>query len=144
MISNNVAFWQMLTQTSLKQRNSKWCSVSSLTLIEYSSDLQRLWSDSGYAQADLRFCWPHIQHCWKSHFVAHLCCMYICLMFIMLWGLFIVAFRSPAGKGLTYWLSFVMLNCVLVTFPCVSWVRCGFDCNVSWSVPCFLLCSLLL
>ena len=25
---------------------------------------------------------------------------------------------SPAGKGLTTWLSFVMLNCVFVTFPC--------------------------
>ena len=25
---------------------------------------------------------------------------------------------SPAGKGLTSWLSFVMLNCVIVTFPC--------------------------
>ena len=28
------------------------------------------------------------------------------------------ALWSPAGKGLTTWLSFVMLNCVFVTFPC--------------------------
>ena len=25
---------------------------------------------------------------------------------------------SPAGKELTSWLSFVMFNCVFVTFPC--------------------------
>ena len=29
------------------------------------------------------------------------------------------------GKGLTSWLSFVMSNCDVVTFPLVSWVRCG-------------------
>ena len=29
-------------QTPLRLRNSKWCSFSSLTVIEYSSDLQRL------------------------------------------------------------------------------------------------------
>ena len=36
----------------------------------------------------------------------------------MLWGLFIAALRSSAGKGLTSRLSFVMLNCVFVTFLC--------------------------
>ena len=39
--------------------------------------------------------------------------------------LFIDALWSPAGKGLTSWLSFVMSNCKLVTFPLVSWVSCG-------------------
>ena len=34
----------------------------------------------------------------------------------MLSRLFIAALWSPAGKGLTSWLSFVMLNCVFVTF----------------------------
>ena len=24
------------------------------------------------AQADLRLCWSHIPHCWKSHVVAHI------------------------------------------------------------------------
>ena len=28
-------------------------------------------------------------------------------------------------KGLTSWLSFVVSNCEFVTFPLVSWVRCG-------------------
>ena len=32
---------------------------------------------------------------------------------------------SPAGKGLTFWLSFVVSNCKFVTFPLVSWVICG-------------------
>ena len=32
---------------------------------------------------------------------------------------------SPAGKGLTSWLSFVMSNSEFVTFPLISWVRCG-------------------
>ena len=29
----------------------------------------------------------------------------------------ITALWSPVGNGLTSWLSFVMLNCVFVTFP---------------------------
>ena len=39
--------------------------------------------------------------------------------------LFICALWSPAGKGLTSWLSFVVSNCEFVTFSLVSWVRCG-------------------
>ena len=39
--------------------------------------------------------------------------------------LFIDALWSPAEKGLTSWLSIVMSNCEVVTFPLVSWVRCG-------------------
>ena len=38
---------------------------------------------------------------------------------------FVDALWSPAGKELTSWLSFVMTNCDVVTFPMVSWVRCG-------------------
>ena len=43
---------------------------------------------------------------------------YLCLVFFMLSRLFIAALWSPAGKGLTSWLLFVMFNCVFVTFPC--------------------------
>ena len=39
--------------------------------------------------------------------------------------LFIDALWSPVGKGLTSWLSFVMSNYEGVTFPLVSWFRCG-------------------
>ena len=46
----------------------------------------------------------------------HLC--YLCLVFVMLSRLLIAALWSPVGKGLTSWLSFVMFDCVLVTFPC--------------------------
>ena len=46
----------------------------------------------------------------------HLC--YLCLVFVMLSRLFIAAVCSPAGKGLTSWLLFVMFNCVFITFPC--------------------------
>ena len=35
------------------------------------------------------------------------------------------ALWSPAGKGHISWLSFVMSNCEDVTFPLISWVRCG-------------------
>ena len=47
----------------------------------------------------------------------HLC--YLCLVFFaMLSRLFIAAFWSPVGKGLTSWLLFLMFNCNFVTFPC--------------------------
>ena len=46
----------------------------------------------------------------------HLCTLF--LVCVMLLRLFIDALWSPAGKGLTTWLSFVMLNCVFVAFPC--------------------------
>ena len=39
--------------------------------------------------------------------------------------LFIDALWSPAGKGLTSRLWFVMSNCEVVIFPLVSWARCG-------------------
>ena len=58
-----------------------------------------------------------------------------CLVFAMFCArLFICALWSPAGKGLTSWLSFVVstvsllvcgVYCEFVTFPLVSWVRCG-------------------
>ena len=35
-------------------------------------------------------------------------------------SLFIDALWSPAGKGLTSWLSYVMSNCEVVSFPLVS------------------------
>ena len=45
-------------------------------------------------------------------------CVFFCLAFAMRWRLFNVALWSPAEKGVTSWLSFVMFNCVCVTFPC--------------------------
>ena len=52
--------------------------------------------------------------------------MFFCLVFVMpLCASGFCAFWSPAGIGLTSWLSFVVSNCEFVTFPLVSWVRCG-------------------
>ena len=49
-----------------------------------------------------------------------------CLVFAMFCARrFICALWSPAGKGLTSWLSFVVSIREFVTFPLVSWVRCG-------------------
>ena len=47
----------------------------------------------------------------------HLC--YLCIVFVMLLRLFIAALCSPAGKGLTSWFFFVIINCVFFfTLPC--------------------------
>ena len=46
--------------------------------------------------------------------MVHLCYFY--LVFVMLSSPFIAALFSPAGKELISWLSFVVLNCVFVTF----------------------------
>ena len=48
----------------------------------------------------------------------------VCLLYFR-GSLFIVALWSPAGNGLTSWLSFVVSNCEFVTFQLVSWVRYG-------------------
>ena len=56
---------------------------------------------------------------WTIYVISVLCVLCFCVR------LFIDALWSPAGKGLTSWLSFVMSNCEYVTFPFVSWVRCG-------------------
>ena len=51
---------------------------------------------------------------------------YFCLVLLCFHALlFVDALWSAAGKGLTSWLSFLMSNCDVVTFPLVSWVRCG-------------------
>ena len=39
----------------------------------------------------------------------------VCYAFVRVW--FICALWSPAGKGMTSWLSFVVSNCEFVTFP---------------------------
>ena len=42
----------------------------------FSSEKHHLYSRDksqsiAYAQGDLRLCWSHIPHCWKSHALAH-------------------------------------------------------------------------
>ena len=67
-LPNNMAVLDEPVQHHFKLRNSKWCSVSSCTVIEYLRHLQRLWSDCVYA--GLSLCWSHIPHCWKTHVAA--------------------------------------------------------------------------
>ena len=46
---------------------------------------------------------------------------FFCLVFAMpLYASVLCALLSPAGKELTFWLSFVVSNCEFVTFPLVS------------------------
>ena len=56
---------------------------------------------------------------WISYAFSVLCLLCLCAR------LFICALWSPAGKGLTSWLSFVVSKFEFVTFPLVTWVRCG-------------------
>ena len=76
-------------QPPFKLRNSKSCSVSSLTVIDTSSDLQRLWSDCAYAQAGLSLCWSHIPHFWKSLVAAQL------LIWSTIWLCIIEPYNEP-------------------------------------------------
>ena len=72
----------------------------------------------------LQIHWKEFHYSLKSKtFVDHSC--YVCLVFVMLSRLFIVTLWSPAGKGMTFWLLFVMFNCVLSLSHVISWVRCG-------------------
>ena len=68
------------------------------------------------------FYWPFQG---STSFVDLLCFCFVLCLLCLLASLFICALWSPAGKGLTSWLSFVVSNCEFVTFPLVSWVRCG-------------------
>ena len=68
------------------------------------------------------FYWPFKG---ASPFVDILCfCSVLCLLCLCA-RLFNCTLWSPAGKGLTSWLSFVVSICEFVTFPLVSWVGCG-------------------
>ena len=49
-------------------------------------------------------------------------CSVLCLLCLCV-RLLICALWSPAGRGLTSWLSFVASNCEYVTFPLVSWAQ---------------------
>ena len=49
---------------------------------------------------------------------------FLCLLCLCA-RLFICVLCSPAWKGLTSWLSFIMSNCEFVTFPLVSRVMGG-------------------
>ena len=52
--------------------------------------------------------------------------MFFCLTFAMPLDVSVyVCLVVTCWKELTSWLPFVVSNCEFVTFPLVSWVRCG-------------------
>ena len=51
--------------------------------------------------------------------------LFMSCVIVMLLRLFIAALWSPAGRGLTSWLLFVMFIVVVLLSHVVSWVRCG-------------------
>ena len=55
--------------------------------------------------------------------MGRLCCL--CLAFVMLSRLFVAALWSLEGKGLTYWLLFVVFLVILLLSHVVSWYSCG-------------------
>ena len=56
-----------------------------------------------------------------------LCFSVLCLLCLCA-RLFICALWSPAGKGLTSWLSFVVSGCEFVTFPLYPGTDVVLDC----------------
>ena len=72
---------------------------------------------------------------------TYLLCFSVLCLLCLCTRLFVCALWLPTGKGLTSWLSFVVSYCEFVTFPLVSWVRCG-----TWLYPFlnlhpYLLCN---
>ena len=68
---------------------------------------------------------PRVKYFYCASLVDHLCLFSVLYLLCFCACLFIDALWSLAGSGLTSWLSFVMFNCEVDTFPLVSWVRCG-------------------
>ena len=103
-------------------------TVESLSLLDLCFVLIHIWT-KGEVGAPLNrlklsskiFYWPFQG---STSFVDLLCFSVLCLLCICM-RMFICALLSPAGKGLTSWLSFVVSSCEFVTFPLVSWVKCG-------------------
>ena len=75
-----------------------------------------------------------------ASFIDHLC--YFCLVLLCFHArLFVDALWSPAGKGLTSWLSFVMSNCGVAISHWYPGSGVVLDCIDSGSLPSFLLCK---
>ena len=108
-------------QPPFKLRTSKWCSVSSLSLIESSSDKQRLWSDCAYAQADLRLCWSHIPHCWKSHATAHIWIGLVLKFWAVHWHQYdFQVTPTPFPRHFCFqWITYSELSLQLLSLKCI-------------------------
>ena len=68
----------------------------------------------------------YFTHCSKVVLLLWIVYVIFVLFLLCFCALLIIdALLSPAGKGLTSLLSFVVSNCEVVSFPLVSWVSCG-------------------
>ena len=67
-------------------------------------------------------------------------CSVLCLLCLCV-RLFICALWSPAGKGLTSWLSFVVSTVSLSLSHWYPGSGVVLDCIVSWSLHPYLLCT---
>ena len=67
----------------------------------------------------------HVIKVLVSFIFGGLSCFSVSCLLCLCARLFICTLWSPAGKGLTSWLSFVVSYCEFVTFLLVSWGRCG-------------------
>ena len=79
----------------------------------------------------LVFSWAPRCSTWGFRYLDLLCGSFVFSLLCVLCfcaRLFICALWSPAGKGLTSWLLFVVYDCEFVTFPLVSWVGVVLDC----------------
>ena len=102
-------------QPPFKLQNFKWCSASSLTLIEYSSDKQRRWSDCAHAKVGLSLCWSHIPHCWKS------------LAWVPVWSFFLLFYLSVPWSKMTAWGTLISIDSATWIFPQILWGKAKND-----------------
>ena len=91
-------------QPPFKLRNSKFCSVSSLTLME------SLWLDCVYAQAGLGLCWSHKPYCPKSHVTAQIMCKETLLVvkwcqtnYYVKLSIFLIIYMEKSTRNTYFW-----------------------------------------
>ena len=113
--------WSCSIQFVRMHFQSKWKSVDTEQVFLYKPvglDLQffRKRINLGYwpFQGGYFFCGSFM-----FYVLSVLCLLCLCVR------LFICALWSPAGKGLTSWLPFVVTHCEFVTYSLEPWVRCG-------------------
>ena len=96
-------------------------AIAELFYVIYTCSIEDLNHHMRFKPSSKIFYWPFQG---GTSFVDLLCFFVLCLLCLCA-RLFICALWSPARKGLTSWLSFVVSNCEFVTFGLVSWVGCG-------------------
>ena len=93
-------------------------------LNDYTTALITWWNKQWYRKTSLSS--PVFTDCSKAVLLLWILFCYLCFLFVMLSCLFIAVLWSPAGKGLTSWLSCMWCFLAFLSLShVVSWVRCG-------------------